>query len=208
MSITRLPSIAWDPAQLTAETPIASADPDTARLLGGPLLGAVLDALPADFAADRLLVDALLTWLPPDYSPSPGEWACELALHGEAAGVREPAGAEVIEVAFSAVTALSLLVGDAPDGWQREMPSGSGFLAAHAHAARRRAATWLEPAIERGALTETRVEPGTPARYPASTFRRYAPAARDGFCFVVRVVRGSDRPILNLLRKSARLAFY
>lgn len=205
---TRLTAIPWHLDALRAEHPIAAADPTTARLLGGPLLGAVLDALPADFAAGRLIVDALLTWLPPDYSPSPGEWACELALHGAAAGAREPEGAEVIEVAFSEVTALSLLVGEVPDGWQREMPSGSGFLAAYAHAACRRARAWLAPAIAEGALVEVRVDAGVPARFAASTFRRYAPAARGGFCFVVRVVRGSDRPIRNMLRKSARLAFY
>lgn len=208
--IEYLRALRWNEALVRDENPIAAADPDTARIIGGPLTQRVLDNLPPDFLSARLVVDSHLAWLPEGYSLEPGEWAHEVALNGFEAGLVDATAARVIQVTFSKVTELRLLTGEVATEWLTGGQSSDGRdrSAMLAFAARARAQSLLAPAQSRGELVERVVPSGVPVRYPAFLFRRHSPARSPGFCFTVRIVAHSERPYLNLPRRSASHAQY
>lgn len=184
------------------EHPVFAADLDHAWRHGGPLARGFIEALPAEWAAEAVVVDSTLVWLRPGLVPGEPLWHREVyprearGAYGRAndeRAVRHRACAYGVaalpELLVGAVAGLPVVCG--PGGWD-----------ARAHRARD---AQIEAWRRAGRVSVMATALGVTHAYDGETFVRETPAAAAGFRFWIRATHGSARPRANGLRNVSTL---
>jgi hypothetical protein len=181
------------------ETPLFAAGLDFAREVAGPLASAFLAALPAEWVAGHLVIDATLVWLAPGFRQGEMFW-CHEPFPGQVTGVMGQSNlqqqAEHIACCCGP-SGIEFLTGQA---LEKECSSELQTLDRIRDRHER-----LQSQVDAGALAIETVAPYTVYHYHWGAFHRHEIAKTSGFQYWIRATLGDPRPLVNGIRNATNL---
>jgi|GEM_PF-3675512 len=193
----------FDDATLLQEVPFFAAEGSTAYQQGGAVTRAFLNALPAEWQNDHLVVDSILVWLQEEQS-LPTRWFHHEVYPGKTerafAAANEERDVEHIACAIGAPCEREFLVGDLSFADEATLDFDLYRTATKDYPARHQ---FLREQRDAGHLEAITIKLNQMHRYAWGTFQRVMPTRSPGFHFWIRASLGSKRPIVNGMRNVA-----
>jgi hypothetical protein len=199
---------AFSPAQVKAEPMFFAAGNDFARRHGGPLTHAVLDALPGDWRASRLVIDSRTHLLMPGWYPCIPGWHLDDVPRTRSDGQpehRQPAyrAEHILCVVGDAALPLfavgHLELEDVPEGQVEPSP-----LCAETALYQK----WhhdIERLLAAGRLRQEMIPERALVQFGWGAFHRGTAATKHGWRFFIRVSRNTARLVHDELRRQVQV---